>query len=211
MKTKRSFGLIWWAALSCLFVVCFPAAGQEIFSIFGGMSSAPSPEIKDTSEPVIAPIRGRSRPARIESSSSLAAFCVRTCDGRYFPAPPGDRVSQAQACKNFCPATDTKLFLGSSIEEASSLDRKSYAQLPNAFRYRTELISGCTCTGASSVGLAKVDIAQDETVRAGDLIANEKGNLIASRGAGSESRFRDSMASMKRPVRSAPKNRADER
>lgn len=198
VKIKLSFWLAGLAALPCLFVVCFSAVGQEIYSIFGGMSSAaPSPEIQEETEKSDGgPILRRSKPVRMESSS-LGAFCVRTCDGRYFPAPPGDWISQAQSCKNFCPATETKLFLGSSIEGASSVDGKSYTQLPNAFRYRSALISDCTCTGTSAAGLAKVSIAQDETLKAGDLIANEKGQLIASRGASSESRFKDSMASMK--------------
>ena len=175
----------------------FQADGQEIFSIFGPstgtMAYAPAPET-GTSES--RPLLKRARPVRLESTG-MGAYCVRTCDGRYFPAPSGDRVSQAQACRNFCPASETKVFLGSSIESASGVDGKPYAELPNAFRYRTELISACTCNGTSPAGLARVSIAQDQTLRSGDMVANEKGILVAA----SSSRFRESMASMKAPGR----------
>jgi len=194
VKTTVSFWLVWLTVLPWLAFATFQAAGQEIYSIFGPsagtMAYAPAPET-GTSE---SPLLKRARPVRLASTGG-GAYCVRTCDGRYFPAPPGDRVSQAQACRNFCPASETKLFLGSSIEGASGVDGKSYDQLPNAFRYRTELISGCTCNGTSSAGLARVSIAQDQTLRSGDMVANQKGILVAA----SSARFRESMAAMKAP------------
>jgi len=38
------------------------------------------------------------------------AFCVRTCDGRYFPVTASDNASKVASCESFCPASETKLF-----------------------------------------------------------------------------------------------------
>src|ERR1700761_927329 len=45
-----------------------------------------------------------------------AAFCVRTCDGRYFPAATLEDLSRAETCKNFCPASETRIFYGATID-----------------------------------------------------------------------------------------------
>ena len=106
-------------------------------------------------------------------------------------------MSQAEACQNFCPASETKAFYGDSIERASGRDGRSYSELPNAFRYRTELIPNCSCTGKTSVGLASVSLEQDKTLRAGDLVADEHGVLHADRDR-RNSGFRESLASMRK-------------
>src|SRR5215475_5315001 len=41
-----------------------------------------------------------------------AAFCVRSCDGKYFPLMRGG-TSPAQMCQAFCPASPTRVFFGS--------------------------------------------------------------------------------------------------
>ena len=57
------------------------------------------------------------------------------------------------------------------------------AKLPNAFRYRTEIVAGCTCNGKDTVGLAAVKIEDDPTLRKGDLVAGDNGLVVAGRGA----------------------------
>jgi hypothetical protein len=111
-----------------------------------------------------------------------AAYCVRTCDGRYFPAPStGDAQRKAQSCKNLCPAGETKVFSGSSIDNTSSKDGRSYSALPNAFRYRKEIVAGCTCNGKDPVGLASIKPDEDKTLRRGDLIARKTGLEVVKR------------------------------
>jgi hypothetical protein len=68
-----------------------------------------------------------------------------------------------------------KIFTGNSIDGASSKDGKPYSSLPNAFRYRKELVAGCTCNGKDVIGLASVKIEDDKTLRRGDLFANKGG------------------------------------
>src|ERR1700746_3848935 len=47
--------------------------------------------------------------------SSGPAFCVRSCDGKYFPLMRAT-ASPVQMCQAFCPASPTKVFFGSSID-----------------------------------------------------------------------------------------------
>ena len=118
-------------------------------------------------------------PKRIRAPES--AFCVRTCDGRYFPAPASVNSSRADSCKSFCPASDTKVYYGSSIDDAAGGDGKPYSKLTNAYRYRNELVTGCTCNGKSNAGLASVKIEDDSTLRKGDLVASDAGLHVATR------------------------------
>jgi hypothetical protein len=112
-------------------------------------------------------------------SYGSTSYCVRTCDGRYFPVVASDGQTKAEACKSFCPASETTVFRGGSIDHASSDTGKSYSDLPNAFRYRTELIAGCTCNGKDPAGLAAVKIEDDPTLRKGDIVAGANGLMIA--------------------------------
>jgi hypothetical protein len=75
------------------------------------------------------------------------------------------------------------VFHGSSIDDATADNGKSYSDLPNAFRYRNEIVSGCTCNGKDQMGLAPVKIEDDPTLRKGDIVAGANGLLVAGRSA----------------------------
>jgi hypothetical protein len=109
------------------------------------------------------------------------AYCVRTCDGRYFPITAGDGQSRAASCNSFCPASETKVVYGSSIDNAATENGKPYSALPNAFRYRDELVAGCTCNGKDQLGLAPIKIEDDPTLRKGDIVAGANGLVVAAR------------------------------
>ncbi len=47
----------------------------------------------------------------------------------------------------------------------------------------TRLVAGCTCNGKDQVGLAKVEIDKDPTLRKGDIVAGEAGLVVVNRGA----------------------------
>jgi hypothetical protein len=111
------------------------------------------------------------------------AYCVRTCDGRYFPISASDGQSRAASCNSFCPASETKVVYGSNINSAATETGKLYSELPNAFRYRNELVAGCTCNGKDQIGLAPVKIENDPTLRRGDIVAGANGLMVSGRGA----------------------------
>ena len=119
-------------------------------------------------------------PSRQMASGSGPAFCVRSCDGKYFPLMRGN-ASPVQMCQAFCPASPTKVFFGSTIEGASASTGERYADSENAFAYRKALRADCTCNGRDPAGLAPVDLTLDSSLRSGDVIATTSG-LVAYTG-----------------------------
>lgn len=176
------------AALALTSAVAFaPAAqAQDFFSaLFGGIGIDRPASLPYKSEGGEYGVRRERRQARSEpgvvSSGGRQAFCVRTCDGRYFPISASDGSSRAASCNNFCPASETKIVYGSTIDQATTETGKAYSELPNAFKYRTELVAGCTCNGKDQVGLAPVKVEEDPTLRKGDIVAGAEGLMITSR------------------------------
>jgi hypothetical protein len=171
-----------------------PAAqARDFFSaLFGAFSDnpslAPARSEPSTSLPFASTGDFFGRPSesarpRVYSGGGGQAYCVRTCDGRYFPISASDGQSRAASCNSFCPASETKVFYGGSIDHAATESGKSYSDLPNAFRYRNELVAGCTCNGKDQIGLAPVKIEDDPTLRKGDIIASAAGLMVAGRSA----------------------------
>jgi len=158
------------------------ARAQDFFSaLFGGFGRSRGPSIQLPFANEGGPFaRGDARP---RYSGGGQAYCVRTCDGRYFPINASDNQSRAASCNSFCPASDTRIVYGSSIDAAATETGKPYSELPNAFRYRTELVAGCTCNGKDQLGLAPVKIENDPTLRKGDIVAGEGGLVVANHGA----------------------------
>ena len=122
-------------------------------------------------------------PPRPVVASSGPAFCVRSCDGKYFPLMRG-AASPAQTCQAFCPASPTKVFFGSSIDDAYAASGERYADSENAFAYRKALRADCTCNGHNPAGLAAFDLALDDTLRPGDVLATQDGLVAYSGRAG---------------------------
>jgi hypothetical protein len=144
-------------------------------------------------------------PRPVATAGSGPAFCVRSCDGRYFPLWRGN-ATPVQMCQAFCPASPTKVFFGSTIEGAASSTGERYADLENAFAYRKALRADCTCNGRDPAGLAPVDLSLDTSLRSGDVIATASG-LVAYSGV----RVRAGQTAEFTPVASYPGLTADVR
>ena len=76
-----------------------------------------------------------------------SGYCVRTCDGRYFPVTAQGGVSTAEMCEAFCPASETRVYSGAAIDQAIAQDGSRYRELKNAYLYRERLVTNCTCNG----------------------------------------------------------------
>lgn len=153
---------------------------EALFGAFGRAARAPA-EAVPQQRFIPRDERGEIRaPRGMTAGGSGGAFCVRTCDGRYFPAPPTAGQSRAEICNDFCPAGETKVFYGSSIDNARSTDGRAYSALPNAFRFRNELVANCTCNGKDAGGLVRIDINRDPTLRRGDIVASGEGLVVAT-------------------------------
>ena len=188
LRLRRAITLALGLALAAS-AACLPLSAQAedffsaLFGAFGARPHAPmsapsfgSPFGGEDEAPVEVPRR------RVVYGGGQA-WCVRSCDGRYFPITGSDNQSRAAACDHFCPASQTSLVYGSDIDSAVTETGEPYSDLPNAFRYRNELVAGCTCNGKDSVGLAPVSIDNDTTLRRGDLVAGADGLQVVTRGA----------------------------
>jgi hypothetical protein len=184
MSSQTSKRIVMGIALA-LGASSLPAAAQaqDFFSdMFGGFGARPRapqqmvPFGNDDARPSAAP-RARA------SYGGGQAWCVRTCDGRYFPIAGPDNQSRTTSCNSFCPASETKLVYGTEIDNAATEAGKPYSELPNAFRYRKEIVAGCTCNGKDQVGLAPINIENDPTLRKGDIVAGANGLVVAGHGA----------------------------
>jgi Protein of unknown function (DUF2865) len=88
----------------------------------------------------------------IDPNGRYRAVCVRTCDGFYFPITyqtyAGRLAQDAAQCQASC-AAPAELYVyrnpGQDMEQAISLNGVPYQELPNAFKYKTTYVKGCSC------------------------------------------------------------------
>lgn len=163
-----------------------PASAGFLDRIFGGIRDAVSgpPRQSSTASSFVDPFTAlsnslsgnrREPERRADNGGPSKGFCVRTCDGKYFPVQTRPGMSAAESCSSFCPATQTKLYSGGTIDHAVATDGSRYDDLDTAFAYREKLVAGCTCNGKSPGGLAALDVNKDPTLRPGDIVATKTG------------------------------------
>ena len=161
------------------------ASAEGLFDfLFGGIQKPQrqaSPQANLFADPFGLNPQPAPPPRAVASGGSGPAFCVRSCDGKYFPLMVRGNATPVQMCQAFCPASPTKVFFGSTIEGASSGNGERYADSENAFAYRKALRADCTCNGRDPAGLAPVDLTLDTSLRPGDVIATTNG-LVAYSG-----------------------------
>jgi hypothetical protein len=159
-----------------------PVSAENLFDFFlGGLAKlragiAAAPQASFFADPS----GNNPQPPSPAVASSGPAFCVRSCDGKYFPLMRGS-ATPVQMCQAFCPASATRVFYGANIDSAYSLGGERYADSANAFAYRKALRADCTCNGRDPAGLAPIDLALDSSLRPGDVIATTDG-LVAYSG-----------------------------
>jgi Protein of unknown function (DUF2865) len=179
---KRSLIAFGMAAFSLALPLSSASAAGIFEFLFGGLTRAlpsarPShPQVRAYTDPSGGIIEGERR-----SGGPSVTYCVRLCDGHPFPVQSSNS-SPAQACASMCPAAATKVFAGGNIDYAVAFDGKRYAELPNAFVYRKQLVAGCTCNGKTAGGLVSADVKSDPTLRPGDIVATNDG-LVSYRGS----------------------------
>jgi hypothetical protein len=123
------------------------------------------------------------------------SYCVRLCDGRFFPLPRSvgaSQMSSAQVCSAMCPAAETRVFNGTAIERAVAKDGKPYASLETAFLFREKQVDRCSCARDSLGSVAAMDVKDDPTLRRGDIVVTRDGPVVftgASRAKDREQAF----------------------
>ncbi len=165
------------------FAAQVPASAGIFERIFGGLGRAieTPARLPENISAFVDPFDGMRNPQTPKSqaaSGPAMGYCVRTGDGFYFPVRAHGGMSAAEACHTFCPGSATRLYFGSGIDHAVAADGSRYADLDTAFLYRQRLVAGSTCNGRNAFGLAHVNVADDPTLRSGDIVATRHG-LVA--------------------------------
>jgi Protein of unknown function (DUF2865) len=124
---------------SPLMLTTSPASAEGLFDFFFGGVEPKSRPAPPQASFLVDPFGNNSQPALLPPRPVVAgsgqAFCVRSCDGKYFPLMPA-AAAPAQMCQAFCPASPTRVFFGSGIDGAYSSNGERYADSENAFAYR---------------------------------------------------------------------------
>lgn len=154
------------------------SAGGFFDDLFGGLrrmfepsARAPDPLESMAKAPNPAPVQ------RWSEAGPARGFCVRTCDGFYFPVRAYRGASSGDMCRAFCPAGAVRVYGGSNIDYAVARDGSRYADLDKAYLYRKRTVAGCTCNGRNQFGLAHIAIGNDPTLRPGDVVVTRNGLL----------------------------------
>ncbi len=116
-------------------------------------------------------------------SGTYHTVCVRSCDGYYFPISystvPSRFTDDARACQRLCPAAEAELYSfrnpGEDMEQAISVSGQAYTAMPNAFRYRKEIIAGCSCRRPGQSWADALKNADDSsTLESGDIVVTDQ-------------------------------------
>ena len=186
MYRSSAAGLATAIFLAALTAVPVPAHAEG--GLFGalfnaiGRAIAPRPPHSDNSDgpsnALIDAFGQNKTEVRPTEGGPQVSFCVRTCDGRYFPIAKSGEASPVKTCQAMCPTAKTEIFSGSNIENAVSPRGARYSSLANAYVYRDKLVDGCTCNGRSAGGTASIDYLNDATLRPGDIVMTETGAVV---------------------------------
>jgi len=166
-----------------------PASAQSFFESLFGRWGRPAPSANAYADPSSPWSPFGSRAPEAQQSEDGTAYCVRLCDGRYFPIQRHAGVTPARTCSAFCPASQTRIYNGDSIDHAVGADGKPYRELSTAFSYRERIVPGCTCNGKDAFGLVNTPLEEDATLRSGDIVATNSGLMAYSNGKDGKQSF----------------------
>jgi hypothetical protein len=117
----------------------------------------------------------RRRPA----PESGQLYCVRLCDGFYFPMTKVANAStrrEADLCNALCPGAKTAVYALASDGEINAavarIGGKTYNSLPTALSYRRSMSQHCSC---HQPGYPTLALSLDLTLKAGDIVVTDKG------------------------------------
>jgi hypothetical protein len=119
----------------------------------------------------------------LTQSGTFRTLCVRTCDGYFYPisfsAGQARFREDERTCQRTCPAQEVALYVhrnpGEDVNQAISLSGQPYTELPNAFLYRKEFVSDCSCRRpGESWAQALKNLETRATVETGDILVDDR-------------------------------------
>lgn len=122
-------------------------------------------------------IRPKNKIAAPAGGGGGGRYCVRTCDGYYFPVQASSDQTATALCRSLCPDAETEVYRGGRgenvMERGVSVTGKPYSALKVAFGYRSEVNPTCTCR--KSTTSAHLHYTRDPTLKRGDIVVTAKG------------------------------------
>ncbi len=162
-----------------------PVAAQGLLEFLFGpdpapQQAAPRPRESAPGRRVKAQASGGPRSgAGFASDPGVGGFCVRTCDGYFFPLIKSMRATRQQSCELACPSASMDIYDGSSIETARNHKGQRYSALPRAFAYRGGASGDCVCNDPrSSQAYFERAGKDDPTLQNGDIFVDADGAFV---------------------------------
>lgn len=145
--------------------------------------AAPTRRAPPTQKKAVGELRfakpGEGGPGQAEQSTG--GYCVRTCDGYYFPLIKSARATRQQSCEFACPSAPMEIYDGSSIETARNYKGQRYTALPTAFAFRDKASTNCSCNDPQSSQAFFLQMSRnDPTLRSGDVVVEDSGAFVYS-------------------------------
>ena len=114
--------------------------------------------------------------------SQRTSYCVRTCDGFFFPVgnpDSGDLNAHDASCQRACPGAETAVYVAAAgsagIEDAVNRRGQRYDMMQSAFNHRQQFDNACTCSGERGGTARNYSVMTDFTLRKGDMVMSREG------------------------------------
>ncbi|MCC3243965.1 DUF2865 domain-containing protein [Methylocystis sp. WRRC1] len=116
-----------------------------------------------------------------QGEPSTGGYCVRICDGYYFPLIKSTRATRQQSCEFACPSAPMEIYDGGSIETARNYKGERYTALKTAFAFRDKASVNCSCNDPkSSAAFFERTALTDPTLHSGDIVVEANGAFVYS-------------------------------
>ncbi|MEF3365558.1 DUF2865 domain-containing protein [Methylocystis sp. 9N] len=118
-------------------------------------------------------------PAAPRPEGGSGAYCVRACDGYYFPLVRSSQATRQQSCEFLCPSASVEAYEGGGIEYARNAKGQRYSALPTAFKFREKVTKDCSCNdpATSQAHFLRLSLT-DPTLRSGDVVVEPNGPFV---------------------------------
>jgi hypothetical protein len=166
----------------------YPSAGRQARAkrTRPGWTSAAPPSAARIERSRYVPAALPERGLAADQPGGLQSYCVRDCDGYFFPvgvySGSADTAAHQRACSSLCPGARTTLFIlrngSDKIEDAVAArgGRSAYSRLTASLRRRGETgkSESCSCHSGAEESPASA-ILHDPTLRRGDVVMTTHG------------------------------------
>jgi len=116
-----------------------------------------------------------------QAEPSTGGYCVRMCDGYFFPLIKSAHATRQQSCEFACPSAPMEIYDGGSIETARNYKGERYTSLKTAFAFRDKASTNCSCNDPkSSQAFFERTALTDPTLRSGDVVVEANGAFVYS-------------------------------